>query len=197
MKYYILVLLISVPLCLIYSQHNIELKEGLFYTNYFRSDQTNQNSFWGWGNKTEVTYKYDLLAKKNNLAIGMGYANFNFLDESFVFALENGTSTSRSCLTFLLDYRLKLFEGFSFSSALKNYVVLHPLNEFGIHKKLFINLDIGLNVNLNKKVSIILSSPISIQPMYSGSVGLAGSGPYKVTGEQIGIDLGINYKFGK
>lgn len=188
-----LVLFLSITFS--YTQHNIELKEGIFYTNYFRSSQ-NTDSFWGWGNKTEITYGFDFWSHKNSsLSLGLGYAYFNYIDDHFLFNLESNRRPSRSYFTLLAMYNLNITRNISVHTALMQYFMLEKKYDFGLHKKIFINLDIGVGFKITKKLSLTISSPISLVPMYSGQVGVNGSGPFPVTGEQIGLDIGLKYSF--
>ncbi len=182
-------------------QYSMEVKGGVFFANLIKSPENFTKSFDGWGLKSEVTILRNLVSKENNqLRIGAGYTIFKFLDENLLFVNDRNNSLSRSYANIILRYERNIYKDKIYlQGSVSNYILLHKIdNEFSLQNGIFTNIDLGVRIPLNQKVSIVLTSPITIFPMLSGrtQVGAVSSDPFiDLFVEQIGGDLGVYYDF--
>jgi hypothetical protein len=179
------------------SDISVELGAGYLFYDIINHEEDILNYYQGQAIQSNLNVWFNKsIHEKINAKFGLGYTNYKHINYNAI-----NTSTS-SYLNFRLgsDVQTSL-QPLKLSLAISNYLFLNKtlqdVNKF--QKRLFTNIDLGANINLTDKLSLSVTTPLTIFPMIEGY-----RWGYYQNGESImidntfvgttGLNIGINYK---
>ena len=202
--------------CSIFCQSNnhLELRSGIIFFDSQVAEGDFLESSKGWGSQTDLTYlrTFDIKRKFSPI-IGIGYTNFLYWNVDFFDLLPQVLDPPYSYDTFGGDFTshyLNIKYGLSldlYNEKLKtnlmgsHYILLHKDLQGFNQNRSFMNIDLGLTYQINRKYTLSLSTPFTIHPIVQDPVQRFldhDTNPYfERFVEMNGLLIGLVYKFQK
>jgi len=196
------------------STNEIEIRTGVIFFDSKVAAGDILEPAKGWGSQADVIFlKTFDIKRKIKPTVGIGYTNFYYWNVDFFdltpqvreypysFDSFGGDFTSHYLnLRYGLSLDL-LQEKFNFSVMGSYYLLLHKELQGFNQKRIFMNIDLGFNFQLNEKYTFTLSSPFTIHPIVDDdNVRVISAGPlpeFERFVEMNGIIIGLRYNFNK
>lgn len=155
--------------------------------NYYQG-QAIQSNLNIWFNKS--------IHEKVDAKFGLGYTNYNHINYNVI----NASTSSYLNFRFGTDIQTGL-QPLKLSFAVSNYLLLNKelQDSYKFQKRLFTNIDLGANINLTDRLSLSITTPLTIFPMIEGyRWGYYQDSEFIIINNTIvgttGLSIGINYK---
>ena len=134
-----------------------------------------------------------------NARLGIGFSNYFYLEKSPAYDFETNFNKSTSYVHVKLGMSISPFPKWSWislSAIYSNYILLHKKTPGPLQNYVFSNMDVGLNLRLNHGFNIIISVPITISPILSGTTAFRKNGvvrEYYTWVKTSGLNMGVRY----
>lgn len=179
--------------------YHVEASTGWMFFNLISNPDDFLGHYKGYGIQNDVTFWLNENAnEKFNFKAGIGYTNFIPLDFQAL-----GNATASSYLGLKVGGNLNLSDKAKLRTDLSSYVLLHKdfQDDNSLQRRIFTNLEVGLERNLGDNWSFFFSTPITLRYMYksregNGYLGYDGIVPWDANVELVGLNFGLNYKIG-
>jgi len=184
MKIFAIILLLGLIHPKLYSQDKgqIEFRSGVVFWDLITEPGDVLKSRQGWGSQIDLTYIRTIdLSERLKLLGGIGYTNFYFWDADLIdlspairpvggsFEINDIVITSNYAnLKYGLCYEFKK-KYLSTSAIFSHYILAQPLQGRN-QRRMFLNLDLGVEFRISPKSVFKIFSPITIHPIIEDGV---------------------------
>jgi hypothetical protein len=181
------------------SENHVSLELGIGYLFYDVINQKEDvlNYYQGQGLQSNLNVWFNKsIHEKIDAKFGLGYTNYAHLNYEAI----NASTSSYLNFRFGSDIQTGI-QPIQLSFAISNYLLLHKelqdINQF--QKRIFTNIDIGANIKLTDKLSLSVTTPLTIFPMIEGyRWGYYQNNEVIMMDNAIvgttGLNIGLNYK---
>jgi hypothetical protein len=173
-----------------------QITTGWMFHDYIGQSEDVLKFYKGYGIHSNFNIGFYRKINQVDIGLGLGYCNVHYLI---------GEVDNSSYSTIKFEGRLKSkLSRLTYTAAVNNHILLHrekqDLQKF--QRRIFTNIDLGINYKINDKISFLVNSPITILPLftipnnikwgylYQGSIRFV-----DIWVETIGVNVGFIYHF--